>query len=61
VLEGGWVINATPRSLYLREGDPIPVVQEVRWASGPVWAVAKGLAPPTGIGSLDRPARTQSL
>jgi hypothetical protein len=24
---GGWVVNATPRLLYARERDPIPIVQ----------------------------------
>jgi hypothetical protein len=24
----GWVVNATPRSLYPRERDPVPIVQE---------------------------------
>jgi len=41
--------------------DPVPVVQEVGWAPGPVWTGAENLAPPTGIRSPDRPARSQSL
>jgi hypothetical protein len=40
--------------------DPVPIVQEVGWASGPVWTGAENLAP-TGIRSPDRPARRQSL
>jgi hypothetical protein len=24
----GWVVNATPRPLYSRERDPVPIVQE---------------------------------
>ena len=39
------------------EKDPVPVVQEAGWASGPVWTGAA----PTGIRSPDRPARRQSL
>ena len=31
------------------------------WAPGPVWTSAENLAPPTGIRSTDRPARSQSL
>ena len=48
----GLVVNATPRPLYPRERDPVPIVQEARWA--------KNLAP-TQIRSPDRPARTESL
>jgi len=40
--------------------DLVPIVQEVGWASGPVWIGAENLAP-TGIRSLDRPACGQSL
>ena len=41
--------------------DPIPIVQEAGWASGPVWTNAENLVPPTGIRSPDRPARSESL
>jgi len=40
--------------------DPLPILQEFGWASGPVWTGAENLAP-TGIRSPDRPARRQSL
>jgi hypothetical protein len=56
----GWVVNATHRPLYPRERDPVPTVQEARWAPGPVWTGAENLAP-TGFRSPDRPARSQSL
>ena len=56
----GWVVNATPRSLYPRERDPVPIVQEAGWAPGPVWTGAEELAP-TGIRSPDREARSESL
>jgi len=36
----GWGISATPRK------DPVPIVQEDGWASGPVWNGAENLAPP---------------
>jgi hypothetical protein len=36
--------------------DPVPIVQETGWASGPVWTCLKILAS-TGIRFLDRPAR----
>ena len=40
--------------------DPLPIVQEAVWAPGPVRTGAENLAP-TGIRSLDRPARSESL
>ena len=40
----GWVVNATPRPLYPREGDPLPIVQEGGWAPGPVWMGVENLA-----------------
>jgi len=40
--------------------DPVPIVQEARWAPEPVWTGAENLAP-IGIWSPDRPARRQSL
>ena len=39
--------------------DPVAIVQEAGWATGPVWTGAENLAP-TGIGSADSPARSQS-
>ena len=39
---------------------PVPIVQETRWAPGPVWTRAENLAP-TGIQSLDCPACSKSL
>jgi hypothetical protein len=42
----GWVVNATPQSLYSQEGG---------WARGPVWTSAVNLAS-TGIRFPDRPA-----
>ena len=55
-----WVVNATPRLLYLREGDPVAIVQEAGWAPGLVSAGAGNLAH-TGIRSPDSPARSKSL
>ena len=38
-LDGGWVINATPRPLFSREKDPVAVLQEVGGPYGPSeWA-----------------------
>ena len=36
----GWVVNATPRPLYPRERDPVPIVEEAGWAPGSVWTGA---------------------
>ena len=54
------MVNSTPRPLYPRERDPIPIAQEAEWAPGPVWMGAKNLAP-IGIRSPHRPARSDSL
>jgi cytochrome b561 len=49
----GWVVKATPRSLYPRERDLVPTVQEAGWVAGPVW---------TGAGNFCRTAiRSQTL
>jgi hypothetical protein len=48
----------TPRPLYHRESDPVPIVQEAGWAPGPVWTGAENLAP-SGIRSPDRPSRSE--
>ena len=55
---GGW---STPRpGRFTPEQYPVPIVQEAKWAPGPVWADAENLAP-TGIRSSDRPACRQPL
>jgi hypothetical protein len=48
-----------PRPYFTPREDPVPIVQEAGWAPGPVWTGRKSR--PTGIRSLDRPARSQSL
>jgi hypothetical protein len=40
--------------------DPIPILQEVGWAPGPVWTGAENLTP-TGIRSFYRPVCSESL
>ena len=55
---GGW---STPHPGRFTPGkDPVPIVQEAGWASGPVWTGVENLGP-TGIWSPDRPARSESL
>ena len=58
-LEGVSGQQHAPAVLYPRK-DPVPIVQEAGWATGPVWTGAKNLAP-TGIRFPDRPVRSQSL
>ena len=41
----GWVVNATPRPLYPRKREPVPIVLEAVCAPGPVWTGAENLAP----------------
>jgi hypothetical protein len=55
---GGWSTSRPGR--FTPEKDPVPIVQEAGWASGPVWTNAENLSP-TGIRSPDRPARSESL
>ena len=56
----GWGVSVTPRPLFTPRKDPVQIVQETGWAPGPVWTGAENLAP-TGIQSLDRPARSLLL
>jgi len=56
----GLGVSVTPRPLFTPRKDPVHIVQEAGWATGPVWTGAGNLAP-TGIRSQDRPARSQSL
>jgi hypothetical protein len=52
-----WVVHGTPRPLYSRERDPVPILQEAGWAPGLVWTCAP--PPPTGIRFPDRPTCTE--
>jgi len=55
----GWVVNATPRPLCPRERPGTRCIGG--WIyPWPVWTGAENFAP-TGIRSLDRPARSESL
>jgi hypothetical protein len=45
----GWVVNDTlPSPRFTSGRDPVPIVEEVGWAPGPVCTGAENLAP-TGI------------
>jgi len=41
---GGWSMPC-PNCFTLGQTDPVPIVQDVRWAPGPVWAGVEILAP----------------
>jgi hypothetical protein len=45
----GWVVNAPPRPLCLREWNPVRISQAVWWAPGLVWTGAESLATPPGF------------
>ena len=46
-------------ALFIPRKDPVPIVQEAGWASGPVWT--SGKSRPYRVSIPDRPARSQSL
>jgi hypothetical protein len=41
----GWVVSSTPQPQFTPGKDPVPIVQEAGWVSGPVWT-AENLALP---------------
>jgi len=49
-----------PPPLYVRERDPVPIVQQFGWAPGPVWIGAENLVP-IGLRSPDLSASSESL
>jgi len=55
----GWVVSSTPRPQFTPGKDPAPILQEARWAPGPVWTDGKSRPHRNSI--PDRPARSQSL
>jgi hypothetical protein len=40
-----WVVIVTPRPSYPQERDPVSILREAGWVSGPVWTVLEDLAP----------------
>ena len=53
------MVSVTPRPYFTAGKDPVPIVQEAGWASGPVWTGGKSRL--TGIRSPDLPVHSQSL
>ena len=54
-----WVVSSTPQPHFTPGKDPVPILQEARWAPGPVWTGGKSRPHRDSI--PDRPARSQSL
>ena len=55
----GWVVCSTPWPHFTPGKDPVPIVQEAGWATGPVWTGGKSRPHRDSI--PDRSARSQSL
>ena len=53
------MVSSTPQPHFTPEKDTVPILQEARWAPGPVWAGGKSRPHRDSI--PDRPARSQSL
>jgi len=51
-----WVVSSTPRSQFTPGKDPVPILQEVGWAPGPVWT--DGKSRPHRDSIPNRPARS---
>jgi hypothetical protein len=49
MLDGGCLAKAMPRYLYPLEKDPLPIVQEARWASVSFSKGAENLDPSPGL------------
>ena len=54
------MVNATPRPLYPRERNLVPIVREAACVPGPVRKGAENLAS-KGVRSPERPDRSESL
>jgi len=53
------VVSSIPRPHFTPRKQPVPIVQEAGWASGPVWT--DGKSRPLRDSIPDHPARSQSL
>jgi hypothetical protein len=54
------VISTLSLTSGLCEDNPVSIVQDAAWASGPIWTGEENLAP-TGVRTPNRPARSESL
>ena len=55
----GWVVSSTSRPHFTPGKDPVLILQEVGWTTGPVWTGGKSR--PHADSIPDPPARSQSL
>jgi len=53
------VVSSTPRPHFTPGKDPVPIVQEARWAPGPAWT--GGISRPHRDSIPGHPVRSQSL
>ena len=44
-LDGGWVVNATPRPLYPLKSNPVPIVKKAGYVPGSFWMDAEYFVP----------------
>ena len=56
----GWVVKFKFLPFFIRDRDPLPIVELVGLNPGPVWTIARGFAP-IEIWSPDGPVRRHSL
>jgi len=60
---GRWMVKDTHQPRYTQERDPVPIVQEAGWFSGPIWTgmeKRKSLNP-TGVQTPNNPAHIELL
>jgi hypothetical protein len=59
----GWVVSTMPWPLYTMCRAPVSIVEEARWASGPVWTCIekRKYLTSTGVRTPDRPTHRKSL
>ena len=59
----GWMVSTIPWPLYAMDKAPISIVEEARWASGPVWTCTEKIKylTSTGVRTPDRQAHRKSL
>ena len=53
------MVSSTPRPHFTHGKDPVPILQEVGWAPGPIWTGGKSRPHRDSI--PDRPARSSVL
>jgi hypothetical protein len=59
-LDGGWLVNTTPRPLYPHERAKVLIAQEAGFALGLSWRVSK-IPPPPGFEPTNHRARNELI